>query len=699
MDTFATGQSADKRGFTGFNPPRLSPVQQVLSILYRQRKPILIAIAASLVLGAIITFAMPREYTAIASVQLEQQASQVIAVPDLDPQRNVADSERFLQTQVDLLHSRNVAERVAKSLKAAQMPAVRNALRVEAGGHEALVTALQEGVGVKIGTNSRLASITFTSRDATVSALLVNSYAQQLVITNLTSKSDTSSRAREYLTGQLANAKAALQRSEERMLAAVRSADLTTGTALGGVNDGDSLRAQQLGALSAKLAEATARRITAEQQWRQVQGTSPMALPQVYENRAVQELMAQKSQAAAAFAEERQRYTGEYPSETAAKFNRLDSDIRSIASNIKRSFLDSYQTATRQEQSLQQAIGGLRSAALAERERGVEFSSLERDVQTNKAFYDGLLLRYKEVAAAAGAPAVNVAIVDHATPPTSPSSPSIPRNMALALILGMIVAMAIALVRETRHNVIHSALDLGGPDHLAFLGAIPMTTEGRRIEDAVENPQSPQSEAYTSVALAIQQLNGGDLPKCLLVTSCGAGEGKTTTSLSLARSLSRMGHRTLLIDGDMRHPSLAALLDQREGAGLAEALDNAVAPQSVVRTIESLGIDVVCAGKASDRSVNLLARDRMARLVGEFSKQYDAIIVDGPPVLGLADAVLLSRAVEFIVMVVQANLVASDQLSLAVSRLPPAKTIGAVLTKFDAKMAGVEYGTELYYTN
>jgi capsular exopolysaccharide synthesis family protein len=657
-----------------------------------------VALVVVLLIGALVTLAMPRQYTAVAAVQLEQQASQVVSAPDLDPQRNPADAERFLQTQTDLVYSRSLAEGVMKRLNATKVPAIMDALRVDdANDSEGVIRALQNGVHVELGLNTRLASIKFTSRDPAVSAKVANAYAEQLVDSNLTGKTDSSARARGYLIGQLVKARQALLESEQRQAGAARAADLTGGDSIGNTDTGPSLRAQQLGTLMTSLSEATARRIAAEQQWQQVKSSPALALPLVQENRAVQELLGERAKAAVTLAEEKQRYTSEYPSETAAQINRLDTQISSMTQNIKRSYFDAYQSAAREEQSLASTISGLRGAAMAERERGIEYNALDRDVQTNKAFYDGLLQRYKEVVAASGAPAVNVTIVDRAIMPLDPSSPAVARNLALTTVLAMIAAMATALVAEKRQNVIRSSLDLGESERLPFVGAIPRTALTKRVENLLNDPRSPQSEAYASAAVAIQQFGGGELPTSLLITSSIAGEGKSISALSLARSMGRMGQRILLIDGDLRRPSVAGLLGLQAVPGFAEALAQTATPQAVVQTKAQLGFDVVCAGEVRDPLENLLARDRVGHLLDQYCELYDTVIIDGPPILGLADAVILSNTVQIVVMVIEANRVEAGQLDLAVSRLPSTKPVVSMMTKFDAKMAGVAYGDELYY--
>lgn len=685
-------------------PPRPTSTQQLLASLFRQRYLALGTILAILAIGLLVTLLMPRTYTSAASVVLEQQAPQVIAVPDLDPQRNAQDAERFLQTQIDLVHSRTLARAVADQLKAYEDPKVLEALSVNeansAARTEAVIGALIAGVQVELGLNTRLARIAFTSRDPAISANVANAFARQLVAANLTAKTDTSSRAAEYLKSQLGGAKTKLEESERTMLDYARSAGLTV-SAQGRPGDGQgpvSPSAQLLGHLSQSMAQATARRISAQQDWQQIRGVAPQSLPQVQENRAVQEIMAHRAKIAATMAEEKDRYTSEYPTNTNAQVSSLNGQINMIAANIKRAYSDNYLSALSQEQEMQKTMNGYKSAMMAERLRSVGYNSLERDVETNKAFYDGLLQRYKEVVAAAGAPSINITLLDQATPALNATSPSIMRNMALALILALIAAMVVVLVRERTQNVIRSTFDITDITSLAFVSIVPVPSKGKSVEDALDDPNSPQSEAYNSTAVSLLKMDMGKMPKTVLVTSSAPGEGKSVTALGVARSLSRLGKRVLLVDGDLRHPSLADLLNQPEGPGFAEALAGSATPQSTIRHLDEPRLSVVCAGTERDNPVSLLSQLKTGPVLDQLGDEYDIVVIDGPPIMGLADAVILSDSTDAVVITVEANRIQTSQLGLALSRLPEAKPVGGVLTKFDAKAAGVAYANESYYT-
>ncbi|HET9337169.1 MAG TPA: polysaccharide biosynthesis tyrosine autokinase [Sphingomicrobium sp.] len=695
---------------TNFDLERIEPprrelgatrLEQVGAMVYRQHKLGLAIFAAVLLLGLVLTLLADRRYTAVASVQLEQQAPRVISDPDLDPQVAPAESDRFLQTQLDLVRSRSLAEAVAGKMPATTYEALGVEGDTPAEQKESLIGSLQANVQAMLGLNTRIAQIEFTSFDRNVSALVANAYADALASANLQTKISTAEKAKEYLTGQLSAAKTRLEGSERRMLAYARSADLTATIAAQSKDTEQlgSLRAQQVALLNSSLSDATARRIDAQQQWAQVSGTSALLLPDVQNNAAIQDLASQKAQLEAKLQEDRQRYTDNYPTvrETAARIQQLDGTIASLANNVKASFRGRYLAAAQQEQQLRSTVAGLKGAAMAERERAVGFNTLQREVETNRAFYDGLLQRYKEVAAASGAPSANVTVIDRAAPPLAPSSPDIVRNMALAVITGLMLALLVGSAREGMKQVIRSPEEVEQALNLPTLGVVPLQPGQTHTDFRLTSWRSTEAEAYHSIVVALEQAAGGILPKTLLVTSTSASEGKSTTAVGIARSITAMGRAALLIDGDLRHPSLREFFGPDELPGLAEVLRGvATAPQTIQKNGE-YGFDVVPAGQMLSTPFSLLASPRMQDALRQLSENYDAVIIDGPPILGLADAVLLARSVESVLVVVEANRLHRSEIEIALSRLPGSGIIGTVVTKFNPKSAGVRYGGTDYY--
>ncbi len=197
--------------------------------------------------------------------------------------------------------------------------------------------------------------------------------------------------------------------------------------------------------------------------------------------------------------------------------------------------------------------------------------------------------------------------------------------------------------------------------------------------------------------MALDEEGSDALPKTLLITSSASSEGKSTTAVGLARSFADMGKRVLLVDGDLRRPSLRTLLGEIDGPGLSDALLGAADFNMILRN-EDHGFDVIGAGQSPSNPVAVLSTRRMASVLDRLAAEHDVVVIDGPPILGLADAVLLGRSVTAILVVAEANRTDLGQLEVAMSRLGTGNVVGAILTKFDPKAAGVSYGRMDYYS-
>jgi len=719
-----------------------TPIEQLLAGAYRQRFLLAAAFLIPIVIAFAVSLMLPKSYTAVASVQLDQQVPHVVPETDLDPQLSPQDAPRFLQTELDRVRSRSVAEKVENRLKLEKSPSRMKALGIDPNkpgfiatlkkavglaqdspfdASSAVIGALQTSVAAGAGLNTRLAEISFTSTDPNVSAEIANAYADALVESNIDAKVDTSAQAKQYLQGQLADAKKKLETSEKAMLAYARRADLTTTVMQTDDPKNEkitSLRDQQLGTMTDSLSQATARRIDAEQSWNQVRNTSPMSLPDVQSNQAIQTLVSQRAQAVASLEEERQRHTENYPSvrEGEAKVKELDGQIATFSQSIKSAYYGRYVAAAQQQHQLLNTVGSLKGAAMSERERAVGFDALSREVETAKAFYDGLLQRYEQVAAASGAPSANVTIIDRAWPPSTADG-GLTRNVALGGMSGLVLALLLGSIRERMHRVIRSSEDLEQALNLPSLGVVPQLAKADNVHDSLDDPHSALSEAYYSIGVALEHGTAAGLPKTLLTTSSGAAEGKSTSAMGIAQSLAAMGKRVLVIDADLRRPSSTKPIADSSKATLSDVLTGSARVEKVIEQLSRYpnlcgeggrrrarqlktdsGFSVISAGDVEVNPVTLLATDRLADILEKFAASYDIVIVDGPPVLGLADAVLIARSVEAVLLVVEANRTHSSEIAMAVSRLTNANVIGGIVTKFDSKVAGVRYGDSEYYT-
>jgi capsular exopolysaccharide synthesis family protein len=229
---------------------------------------------------------------------------------------------------------------------------------------------------------------------------------------------------------------------------------------------------------------------------------------------------------------------------------------------------------------------------------------------------------------------------------------------------------------------------------LALLGTVPKVPKDQMAMNVIQDPRSVLSEAYYSIRTALQFSTQAGVPASLLITSARPHEGKSTTSVSVARAFARIGMRVLLIDGDMRDPSLHKLLGRDNTVGLSNILSGGVVPAPAVQDTDQENLRFLACGPRPPNPAELLSGDKLRTFVEAARDQFDLIVIDGPPVLGLADAPLLASWVLGTVLVVEAGVTKRELAKMAIRRLRVGRghIVGAILNKFDIRKAGYTYG-------
>ncbi len=342
-----------------------------------------------------------------------------------------------------------------------------------------------------------------------------------------------------------------------------------------------------------------------------------------------------------------------------------------------------YLAAVSAERSLQSRVDALKGDTMSEQDRSVGYNLLAREADTNRSLYDGLLQRYKELNAASGVATSNIAVIDLAEPPLGPSSPNLTRNLAFALLIGLLAAAAVVFLAIQADDTIRVPEDVEAKLGLPLLGVVPATDDPAA---ALADPKSPLSEAYNSLRSALMHATSEGLPPTLLVTSAQAAEGKTTTSQALAVALARLGKQVLLVDADLRRPAVHSLYGIANERGLSSLLTSADPAASAIVASPEPGLSLLPSGPIPPSPTELLGSLRFRALIDELAARYDTVIFDSPPILGLADAPALSALVDGVAIVVEADRSRRGGLKAALRRLRSMRPIvlGAVLTKFDA---------------
>jgi len=674
---------------------------------------VLALIGGCIVASVLISFLQKPIYSASSTLQINNSSNRVFKKSDDEDQSddagNASDTDLYLRTQVDILKSRSLAIRVAERLRLGDNPAFFKAEAAKVPGPEhsatdremAAVGLLRKHVDVALPHDSRIATVTFESGDAALSAQVVNAYANEFIAANLKRKFDSSGYAREFLARQLAEVKVKYEASEQALNDYARSAGLITTDSLGSSSDasknGTSVTTSSLIQLNQAANEAKARRIIAEARWREISTGSGMNSTEIVSNASVSAMLGQKSAIESAIAEERSRHLDSYPTVQSkeAQLATINRQLQGMINSIRNAVKTEYMAASQSEQDLQRQVDGLKASRLNEQDRNVHYTILAHEQETNKQLYDGLLQRYKELNASAGVSVSNISVIDTAIIPTKPSSPNIPRNLLFGVIGGLLLSAAVLAIKEQFDDTVRIPEDINSKLGLTLLGVIPIIVEGD-LTSQLEDRKSAISEAYNSLGGTLLYATASGLPRTLMVTSAQPAEGKSTSSFAIATVLARMGKSVVLIDADMRRPSLHRLVDNDNQTGLSMLLSGQSQVRDVVLASGRENLSVITSGPLPPAPTELLASHRMKETIEQARQLFDVVVIDCPPVLGLADAPMVAAVVDGVIFIAEADRGRHGGLKSAINRLRSvrANLLGGVLTKFDPVKGGKR---ETYY--
>lgn len=690
---------------------RLPLVREYLRILLRRKWYVIGAVAGMIALALVLTLLAVPRYTATTQIEISRESSQIVNVEGVEPDAKT-DME-FYQTQYGLLGSRRIAKAVMDNLRLAYDERFLEMMGVdeiiESRGLEnnreareaEVIKVLQKNVNISPIRLSRLVNVSFVSPDPGMSARIANTWAEMFIQSNIERRFESSAYARKYLEDRLEELRGRLEESERQAAGyAANQSIINLPSAEGTSGDAArdrSLVSDSLAALNTSLAQATADRIAAESRLNNSNGG---ATSEALENVAIAGMRERLAEAEAEYARMLTEFEPGYPAARAvnARIAELRQSIAREEGRVKNSFAAAYRDARAREDKLRARVETLKGAFNDQRTRTIQYNIFQREVDTNRQLYNALLQRYKEIGVAAGVGDNNVSIVDAATPPDKPSSPNPLLNLVLAMVAGLALGAALALVREQFDEGIADPADVERRFDLPLLGVVPAEDAENRLE-AVRDPKSTLAEAYLSIETRLGFTTDHGVPRVLAVTSTRPGEGKSTSAFAIAYWLARSGARTLAIDSDMRSPSLHGFLEAPNEIGLSNVLSGGERLADAIRTEPSSGFDFLTAGPQPPNAAELMRGKGFKQLLTDALQQYDHVIIDSPPVMGLADAPILSSIADGTVFVIEAEGVKTRLAKRAIDRLrgSNATLLGVILTKFDARKSHAQYEYEYGY--
>jgi polysaccharide biosynthesis transport protein len=667
----------------------------LIRIIHHWRWLVIGAVVAGFVGAILLTLLTTPIYRAWVTLEANPPTFSVSEDQSREREASNTDAYDFVATQVGLVSSRSVAERTAQELNLANNSAVVPQ-NIDASQRLKIATGVvSSGLKVIPPQQGQLIKFSYDSPSPQLAAMVANGVADSFINSALQRRYEASAYARNFLERQIAKTRGDLERSERGLVAyAQQQGIINTGGPDGKQSGGDtdSLQGESLITLNKALADATARRVAAEGAYRQALATGPTSEV----TQSTQALRQQQATLEAEYQQKRTFMKPEHP-EMLSLRSQIDELGKQIAresaqmsSGRNNTLLSDYRAAASAERALQGRVAALKGDVLNLRGRSIQYNILQREVDTNRSLYDALLQRYKEIGVAGGVGTAPVSIVDRADVPGLPYKPNLFLNLLFGLGAGLLAGIAGAVGLEFLTDTIKTREDVRKKLSIPCLGAVPKTAARDAFVEDLKNPTSAVSEAYSAIVAALRFSTEAGMPKVLLITSTNSAEGKSSSALALAQNFARREKSVLLVDADLRKPAFKAGTDK---VGLSKLLTTEDSLRSHVLETQHVNLWLLPSGPVPPNPADLLSTGRMRKIVAEAEDQFDLVLIDGPPTLGLADAPLLASAAGNVIFVVESGSTRTRSGIEALNRLEAtgAHVLGAALTKASTE-AGYGYG-------
>jgi len=688
QDNMAAGYDSD------YQVDTLIDFWQILGVIRKWWWLILLVMATIMSIAALFLFRATPVYKSSTILEVLQQERQIVDVGSID---NVIANEEFLTTQIELLKSESLLRDVIESLNLlsdpgiiSQEPETTSLPREERMTYA--IAHVTEELSVTLVNQSRLIKLSFNHIDPEKASLIANTITDKFIENSLARKFNSTSDAREFLEQRIEIAEASLETSEKELVQYAADNGIIIIEDSREQEASGSLDTAALITLDAELTNAITQRVEAEKAYQQ-------ALERVQSSNALQNdtvtaLKTEKVALDALYLEKLAYLKAGHPDmiEIKARIDLFDERIADEVSDLSSVELvtlkENYDLARVRESSLAGRVRDLKNSVIDIREKSVDYNILKRQLDTQRAQYDALLQRLREVSISDDIGATLVQVVDRATTPIQPFKPNKLLSMALATVLGGVLGFGLVFGLEIFDDRIKTPEDIKAKLKSITMGVIPLSKNEATLPTQLSNPQSSLSEAYASLRSNLQLSGPAGGPRIIQLTSTRSGEGKSVSSLGLALRYAGLGEKVLLVDADLRLPTfnpgdaytigLSGLLTSLEG------FDDHIIPTSHEK------LDLLPAGDIVPNPSELLSGERFRLLLKHARTKYSYVVIDGPPVLGLADAGIIGSCVDATLLVVEAHQLRTPSVKATMNRLKGSgtKLLGVVLTKFRASGNG-----------
>jgi capsular exopolysaccharide synthesis family protein len=558
---------------------------------------------------------------------------------------------------------------------------------------------------------TQMITISYVSPNPQLSADIVNALESEFIKNNFVAHYSSTQQVTSWLTGQIDDLRAIVQDSQDKMV------DLQKKLGISALDPSHSMIVQEISNLEKGASDATEERVLEEARYRMLQSLppdriqdGPTAVSMEGSGGMLENLRLQRANAAAELARQEPLYGPNYPTvkQLNGQIRAFDREIARQEKSVINKAKDSYGIAHAAEDQARGVLNNRVRELYGQRDDIVKYELLTEEYESNRHMYESILARLREAAVDAGLDSADISVVDLASLPINPSSMS-PLTMAeLGFIFGLFGGLALALLLErmdTRMRDSKQIQELLGVPAIAIVPQTNWKSKGPE-PDASSGPEilwdarSSFAESMRVFRTSIQLSSTSRESRVIAVTSCQPGEGKSTLSMNLAAALAQGGKKVVLVDTDMRRPSVYWRLGLSDRKGLSEFLTGLEPLDAVIQTHKSLtSLDVIPSGICPPLPADLLASDQMKKFVEALRARYEYVIFDSPPALSVTDPLIVASLSDGLVLVIRQGFCTRAMLVRAgeIFRDVGVKVYGFVLNGVDASLPEY-YGYLGYYS-
>jgi polysaccharide biosynthesis transport protein len=671
-------------------PSQDSTLREYMRVLIKRKYLVSSVVIGIFMAVAIASLRQTPIYDAVGRIAVNKADSNLVSFKGSTQDNDYVYEQSDLDTEVRILQSDLMALQVIRQLNLdkraefgghadqKQANLVADPLQVDSSRVSALLGAFRSKLHVTLIPNTRIIEIHFDSTDPQLSASAVNTLAATYVEQNFKTKFESTMQASDWLSKQLVDLQMKVETSQEKLVRYQKEHEIL------GTDEKTNITTEKLDELNKEMTEAEFDRMQKEAVYRQTQSSDPEVVAAAIVSDSptggsgsglLDKLREQQATLSLQVAELGTQFGPSYPKvvQLNTQLKEIDRQLQSETNKAVDHLKGRYMGALQREGMLREAFEKQKQEANKLNESAIEYSILKRDLDSNRTLYEGLLEKLKEAGVTAGLRSNNFRIIDAARVPTGPSEPNIPRNLSFALVLGVITGVGLAFLIENMDNTVRTPEQAQTISGLPSLGMIPLGSKsaghklsGKRLALAASQevfetvtqvrPQSQMAESYRALRTSLLLSNLGAPPKVIMVTSARPQEGKTTTSINTAIVLAQKGVRVLLVDADLRRPSVHKTLGMGPRSGLSNVLTGSATMQQTITTSPILpNLFILPAGTPPPNPAELLASSNMRDLLAELRQQYDHIVIDTPPTLSVTDAVVLSPRADATILVIRSG--------------------------------------------